>query len=125
MRRIDDALAIFNQPNTLALRHFWDEWIASHDLERTLAAGVVPAYISANRWVADCPVCNNGMGVARDEPLTVCLLCGATYQVTMPSDYQRAEVILVRRPWPYRNWLPHRGETIETLERENTEYGVD
>jgi hypothetical protein len=80
----------------------------------------VAAYVSDNRWVADCPNCNAGMALLPDVKQVVCLECGEPYSVTWPKERQAIEDALTLRPRKNRHWFPH--ETIDDLTRENDQH---
>lgn len=80
----------------------------------------VAAYLNHGRWLADCP-CNGAELVAPDLPM-VCGSCGAEHQVVFPTDRERIETILNKRPVLNQNWLPD--ETVGELEAQNIERGI-
>lgn len=87
---------------------------APHRDDRT-----VPAYVSENRWCADCPACDAGIFCWSENPDACCLRCGSVFRVEWPAEKAAAEKVLEDRPPANRHWQPHRGETVEKLEREN------
>jgi hypothetical protein len=90
------------------------------------SAAPLPAYVSDNRWVADCPNCGAGIAVWEGQARTPCLECGHEYAIDFPpeAERRRAERILARRPRKHRHWLRDRGETADTLAAENRAHGV-
>lgn len=84
------------------------------------ARAKIRAYISDNRWVADCSNCNSGIALHPDVNLVVCLECGESYTVTWPKDRDKVEEALVCRPRKNRHWFPH--ETVDDLHRQNEEH---
>lgn len=80
----------------------------------------VAAYVSDNRWVADCPACHGGIACWPANHRGACLDCGRIYQIDFPRDRQRIEAALIQRPTRNRNWLP--GETVDQLIAENIEH---
>lgn len=78
----------------------------------------VHAYVSAARWVADCPACNGGIACWSENPRGACLSCGHIYTVTFPPEAERIEAILEERPPRNRHWALH--ESVDQLEAENT-----
>ncbi len=97
--------------------------------------GEIVAYVNHGRWVAECPDCAGAQLVSELERRFWCLNCGnaavnfAWRHVRMPQKRTAIEAELVIRPAARseraitRNWLP--GETVEDLQRENVEHGVD
>lgn len=97
--------------------------------------GEIVAYVNHGRWVAECPDCAGAQLVSELERRFWCLNCGnaavnfAWRHVRMPKKRTAIEAELVIRPAARneraitRNWLP--GETVEDLQRENVEHGVD
>jgi hypothetical protein len=84
------------------------------------------AYVSDNRWVADCLVCGGGMPCWSENPRTLCFDCGAMHQVVFPDPVSAEEalrVLEVRRP-DQRHWDPA-FETVEHLVAENIANGDD
>lgn len=79
---------------------------------------VVPIYVNANRWLADCPDCNGGMGADPTDDTAFCWDCGGIFRVGLPPDWRQAEEILERRPPKYRHWFPG-AETVAMLEDQN------
>lgn len=83
------------------------------------------AYVSDNRWVADCP-CGGGIGCWPDHERGCCYDCLTVYPIAFPHEKARAtaEAVLLARPDPStRNWRPHEGETINDLKVENITRG--
>lgn len=112
-------------PSTVpAMRAHWDQFLAerrgglkTHDGGKT-----VQAYVSENRWVADCPGCNGGIACWSENPEGCCLTCGGIYKVQYPADHAAIATTLEKRPPLNRNFRV--GETVAQLERENTLMGV-
>ncbi len=78
----------------------------------------VNAYVSENRWVADCPGCNGGIACWSENPEGCCLTCGGVYKVAYPADHKAATKVLEQRPPAARHWNPAK-ETVAQLEQEN------
>ena len=84
------------------------------------------AYVSAGRWVADCPACNGGIACWSENPKGACLSCGRIWLIRFPQHWQQAEALLDRRPYVRtQNWHPHLGETVEQLRAENLAHGIE
>jgi hypothetical protein len=94
------------------------------------------AYISDNRWVADCPVCDAGIGVGHQRRTWPCWECGTVVTVDWPRPAEeKAIVAVLRERVPrLRTWVgdpivaARRGQvpdTVESLEWENETYGLD
>lgn len=83
----------------------------------------IPAYVSAGRWVADCPTpgCNGGIACWPDNARACCLDCGYIFKVKFPNRdvIDRAQKTLLMRPEEFQNWRPDQGETPKVLEAEN------
>jgi Zn ribbon nucleic-acid-binding protein len=84
-------------------------------------ARVLTAYVSDNRWVANCPECNGGIAAWDENPHGCCLDCGHVYVVKFPKDYKIAEALLLQRPPEHRHWMAHLGEPVANLAAENDE----
>ena len=92
--------------------------------------GDISGYVSAGRWIVECPNCGEGYLVDDQDLLFQCSACGTDGQwkrVIMPADRDEIDRLLLLRPgWqgqaPHRNWAP--GETVDDLRRENIEHGV-
>jgi hypothetical protein len=87
------------------------------------------AYVSDERWVADCPHCNGGIAL---WPGTThggaCYDCGTVFrQVDYPDEETivAVEEVFDVRPKYARHWLRNRGETLAHLQAENIAFGVE
>lgn len=82
------------------------------------------AYVSAARWVSDCPVCNAGISLHREWPVGRCLGCGSVFKnIRWPHDFDAIEDALVLRlNRTTQNWQPT--ETVDDLIAENDQRGV-
>lgn len=107
-------------------------------IERTTGPQVVKARILYGRWMVDCPRCNGANDVIPGEPIYLCSCCmwpgvfrpGSEYvaphfaEVIFPENREAIEAILLKRPAiANRNWYP--GESIEQLEKENSQLGCE
>lgn len=91
--------------------------------------GQVSAYIIRSQWVADCPHCGTTSLVEITAPF-FCPQCVMRdngmlpAELIMPSNRAEIETLLVKRGNPdNRNWSLT--ETVEDLQRENKEHGVN
>lgn len=83
------------------------------------------AYINHGEWHVDCVDCGNWPAADPEWKLAVCFQCGAAYHPEFPPDIAAIEATLLKRPdRRNRNWRPQAGETLATLEAENTDHGV-
>jgi Zn ribbon nucleic-acid-binding protein len=84
----------------------------------------VSAYVSDNRWVANCPHCRGGIAVWSENPHGVCLDCGHRYAVDFPPPalLDAAVEVLESRAPENRHWDPQT-ETVASLVTENVEHG--
>ncbi len=75
------------------------------------------AYVSDNRWVADCLVCNGGIAVAHDRAYWTCWDCGTGYRIEWPDTplEQAAVAELLQRAPRLRNYYP----TVDLAARRN------
>lgn len=128
------------------LRQRFDAWTARNRLKRPIVPTdetLVP-YVSAGRWVADCPQCGSGVAIERDWPEAICFGCGQLYTSfdwPAPGDLDEIERVLRARPHvSSRTWLRRghpalgrldaadprraRGETVEDLRIENAAHGL-
>ena len=81
----------------------------------------VEAYVSHDRWVADCPGCNGGIACWDQNPRGCCLGCGRVYTVVFPKEKRLIEQALAVRPKTQnRSWLL--GETVDQLTAENVQH---
>lgn len=130
--------------NAEMLRARFLEWTRRNRLERPIvpADDVLRAYVSAGRWVADCPFCGAGVALERDWTEGLCFGCGRLYtELDWPGEADEIERVLRARPYPgNRTWLragnraldalPEgdrrrlRGETLDDLRAENAARGV-
>jgi hypothetical protein len=99
--------------------------------------GSVRPTINHGRWVVDCPdvSCSGAIVQSGDVELFMCVDCGNAenggnwYTVRFPADRERIETLLLRRKTLHplraenRNWVA--SETMEDLERENRDHGLD
>lgn len=85
----------------------------------------VAVYVSANRWVADCPDDNSGIEISSWNEEATCLGCGHIFRRVMPKDWEIAAAFLEQRPPSNRHWFPDKGETIDQLEVENLDHADD
>lgn len=113
-------LAYTGRPNFTGFRMRYGErnWIQTEEH--------VQAYISDNRWVADCPYeyCNAGMMVSPGHEYCACYDCGHIYLVDFPEDLKTAvEVLEARSVLSSRNWNP-RTEKVSDLKAENKKRGL-
>ncbi len=81
------------------------------------------AYVSDNRWCADCPGCGSGIGADPTMHEGFCFECGGVYSIAFPDDWAEAEEVLAVRPPFNRHWQPQR-ETVNDLRLENAVNGV-
>ena len=112
-------------PNVAAVESYWAAFLARKNRGVHDTGLTVGAYISGNRWVADCSVCGGGIATWDMNPKGCCLSCGAVYKVTYPKNYRAAEEILEARSPGNRHWFPNRGETLQDLERENRSHHAE
>lgn len=117
---------IFSQPDQYGvaprldvIHNYWTAFLEQRGRTTRETGKTVTAYVSENRWVADCPECGGGIACWELNPYGCCLTCGAIYKVTYPKDHEAAAEILEARPPANRHWFPHRGETLQHLEAEN------
>lgn len=90
----------------------------------TYSKASLQAYVSDNRWVAQCP-CGGGLGVWPEMDKGCCYDCGTVYTISFPSPavIAEAEAVLDERPEPStRNWRPD-AETPADLKAENVTHG--
>lgn len=88
----------------------------------------IKAIVNSGRWLARCPFCAGAERVFESNPVFLCMSCHnkgtAHIKVEFPEERKEIEAILIKRPDPAtRNWEP--GETIEFLQQENIEHGLD
>lgn len=131
MPKLLTAFEIYRVPSEAALRAFWGEWHVKHyGKDLTASDKSLRAYVNAGRWLADCPICNNGIGLHPLIQQACCIECGIVFGVTFPPAglMAEAERLLLLRPVAARNWYPNdvtalprgrAGESIDQLEKEN------
>lgn len=89
----------------------------------TVSGTPLTAYVSENRWVADCPRCRSGIALGRTWGYAGCFGCCTSYPtVIWPEDAALIEDVLLARPPENRHWLPV--ETAEQLVDENRAHGL-
>jgi len=82
------------------------------------------AYISNNKWIIICE-CGAANMVHPDWKMAGCMECGRIHtNVIIPSNFVAIEAVLEKRLEWNRNFLPQKGEDIETLKRENRDHGL-
>ena len=117
---------ILSQPDLFGGTHGTVEGVRAHCRDFLARNGkqitpdhrTVEAYVSENRWVADCPSCGAGIACWPVNPKACCLLCGHEFTVEFPAEREQAEKVLEERPPANRHWQPWR-ESVAKLEREN------
>lgn len=119
MIKIKTALDIYGVNNISELEKRIDSATFRSRIETNVS---IAAYISDNRWVADCPHCKSGIGILPGYHKATCLDCGRIYRVQLPKKWKTAEKILLARPPEHRHWLPN--ETIDDLKQQNYEHGL-
>ena len=88
----------------------------------------VAAYVSAGRWVVDCPDCKSAVLAPFTDRRFMCVECanrendGRWRPVAWPDNRADIEFLLEMRPQQNQNWAP--GETLAQLAKENMEHGV-
>jgi hypothetical protein len=130
-----EFLYIAGPPECHGVRTAAEYRALQHDvLRRLVATGLAPAtltphaggtapppYVSAGRWVLDCP-CGNAPSVSVPWDLALCLECGAIYTgLAFPPDRPRIETVLLNRQRQQRNWKPP--ETLADLIEQNCAAG--
>lgn len=105
-------------PTAEAVRAVCAEHLARRSVAPHKTGRTVPAYVSDNRWVADCE-CGAGIACWEQMGEACCLLCGAVYDVDWSANTPDAMTLLRARPLQARNWAPHKGDTLRELEEEN------
>lgn len=95
----------------------------------TILARSVTAEIVRSNWVVRCPFCAGSQVVDLGEPF-YCVDCcmqanaGLPMEIFVPTERREIERLLLMRPDPNtRNWLF--GETVENLQAENLEHGLE
>lgn len=86
----------------------------------------VSAYVSAGKWMAKCPGCNDGIACWPFYPRGCCLGCGTIYKIVFPAEaeIEHALAALAIRPEHLRFWHAHEGEPAEQLHQENARLGI-
>ena len=94
--------------------------------ELTQTRQTVAAYISDNRWVADCPACRSGIVCWPENPKACCFGCFRVYKVKFPTERTMAQAIelLDARPPANRHWNPA-AEKVKDLAAENAEHAEE
>jgi hypothetical protein len=123
------------------VRSFWRAHAAERGFRRghltvrdlTLTDLESPVYISAGRYVADCPnpQCNGAAACWIENPEACCLDCGTLFTPRWPTpaeiggDLHEAVEVLLQRPWSFwRNFrASHPEETIADLKAQNLVMG--
>lgn len=97
-----------------------DEDAEVHDVDTPFTA-----FVDWGRWIILC-TCGAGVAVHPEWTSQYCFGCGAVFSaVVFPSDRDEIEATLVQRHKNNRFFLPHRGETLETLKQENRDHGLE
>ena len=106
--------------NGFAIRPNWEE-----------AEGVVKAAVSKGRWYAKCsdPDCLSNIPLDELTPKAFCIDCLnikndlKAYNVDWHGYKQIKEILSARGNRERKNYLPHAGETLQSLQKENEQYG--
>ena len=90
------------------------------------------ARVNWGRWIIDCPHCGSALDVTPSDTTAICVDCSTEwFEVVFPSAQQKQAIerALLKRPgnrakvFKNSNWVP--GETVDKLEAENKEQGID
>jgi len=103
-----------------SVQAFWKDSLARRKMTPEADDRRVLAYVSENRWLADCPSCGAGISCWDQNPEACCLGCGRVFVVDWPADKAEAERLLEERAPSARHWLPL--EPVANLEAENARY---
>lgn len=115
-----------------AVRSFWETFAerqrqAGREFELSRSRKKLVAYVSHNRWVADCE-CGGGIALWRENTDACCLDCGTVYSaIEWPSDKEIAaaeRVLAARVEESTRSWRPDQSETADDLKVENVVRGI-
>jgi hypothetical protein len=116
---------------------FWRDWAlrkgfansrapdgsASHEIVERKEQ--LAAFVSDNRWVAECANCGGGIACWEGNDRGLCLDCGHLFRITFPPQETLAEAValLTVRPPKNRHWHPEQ-HTIDDLKAENLLHGL-
>jgi len=99
----------------------------------TEAAEKRAAFVSAGRWVFDCPCGSAGLA-SHEWGVGICPDCGTVYGVTFPRNREAVEAALLERPVGNRHYFPDaevaerrglgRAERLSDLRQENDLRGL-
>jgi hypothetical protein len=91
--------------------------------EPVQGSNTAKAYVSDNRWVADCPEdgCNAGLSACPANPTAFCFDCGTEVPVVFPPKMAEGIAVLELRPPQNRHWLLVEGEweDVDDLKAQN------
>ncbi len=118
---------------------YWAEAIGTRIPDVADAVNQVEARIEHSRWITDCPApgCGFAMIASKITPFFICWECGSVlngmnwHRVDFPPDHVEIEAVLLLRPMAInRNWGSRQGvditfQTLEELEQENRDNGLD
>ena len=104
------------------------------DVEPFLPRGVaigrtVDVQVNHGRWIVECEHCSGAQFAVRGDTRFFCVDClnehvsGQWITVVWPTDVDRIDGLLVRRPRRNQNWTPD--ETVDQLIAENADNKVD
>lgn len=137
---MEDKILVFEDLRKESVAEFRKRtWESPFDVP-TNVQYVVRAYVNHGRWVVDCPnpPCGGAELASKLDPTFICNSCGSLenggllYEVIFPRDADAVEAALMRRPLTHmekpneagnRNWYPW--ESVDDLNRENVEHGLD
>jgi hypothetical protein len=113
----------------------WAEWARVHGLPSRRRLGdhsvdlrrsrkKLYAGIEGGKWITACPECNGGVPCWPFHRKGCCLDCGTIYAIDYPTieEVARISELLRGRPVAQQNYMPHRGDTVESLAVENDVY---
>jgi hypothetical protein len=137
--RIDKCVIGVSDQNTAAKKMGYKNWIGWTLVNRGLnirpnweeSQGSLPAAVSKGRWYAKCPddTCRNNIPLNELTPKAFCVDClnikndFKAYTVEWDKRKSIKHIMAARIDMRRRNYLPHAGETIQSLTEENERYG--
>lgn len=132
---IKDALRVYDKETPANLKSYQGSQLLQRRLLVTETGQTVPAYVSDNRWVANCPACNGGFAVSHQLPDGICLDCGSAYAVDWSADTPEVRQALRARAPRLRHFFPTdeiaqshgrlQADTVTSLQAENELFGLD
>jgi hypothetical protein len=121
--KVPEVKAAWAEISESMKRQHGGEFPNSGRTEPVQGGNTARAYVSDNRWVADCPEdgCNAGIAAWPGNSTGFCFECGTETSLEFPPDMAAGVAVLELRPPENRHWLLIDGEweAVDDLKAQN------